>query len=116
MILIGDCQLNGDDKLKCLLSLSSDQVIEPDDLNQFKENESICSVSREDLEKRLMKSFSINIWDWINVTKEAFANECVRYCHYAIDLANTNENWKVGKNAQAMGQAPLIQKNTNISR
>ena len=114
MILLGDCAFTGDDKIQCMLLLSNDEVIPVEELNQFKEDESLCSVSREDLETRLFKSFNMKISDLeVMIQRKLSLNDCVRLSHYAIKLANSKV--KGGDKRQAERSAPSEAKKSRKS-
>ena len=87
MELACDKELSVEQIFKCLVKVR--ETAHVDVLNCFKRDESLESLSREELEKKLLKSLSVDTEEVSRVFGKPFDRiELVRLAHYAIEEAN----------------------------
>lgn len=90
MLLQGDIKLDSADFINLVVQMQQADHIPSDELHSFKEGELLTSLSGEELEKRLDKSFNINVSIISDMLKRDISNsELVKLTHMAISCANS---------------------------
>lgn len=89
MLLTSDLKFSPDLVLDLIAKFQKDDHVEDEDLNCFKEDENLESVSENELLKRLEKSFEINLGFIEAIVKNKLKHpDLVRLAHFAIQIAN----------------------------
>lgn len=89
MLLTQDFKFSSDLVLKLISKFQEDCHVDEDELNSFKEDEHLESVSISELEKRLNKSFDLDLDFLQSITKTKFKQaDLVKLAHFAISIAN----------------------------
>ena len=88
MILSKDLVFNAEMYVELLMLMNEDMHVDSDDLNAFKENEQLDTLSSELLKKRLEKSLGIDLGKVSKMLKKSDLQQetLVRVAHYGIQI------------------------------
>jgi len=93
MLLSRDFPFTADLILKLISKYQGDNHIDEDNLNEFKDNEKLECISCDELEKRLDKSFKVDVEFVQTIVKAKLKqSDLVRLAHFAIEIANEQSN------------------------
>ena len=89
-----------------ILKYQEDGHISVEDLNSFKENEGLDSLSQEQLKTRLEKSLDISVEQVGKILKGDLTREnLVRLSHFAIDIAEKSGSSNQTKRKASVGSS-----------
>ena len=94
MILSKDLVFNAEMYVELLMLMNEYMHVDSDDLNAFKENEQLDTLSSELLKKRLEKSLGIDLGKVSKMLKKSDLPQetLVRVAHYGIQIGESSES------------------------